>query len=84
MEYGFPEETVSELRRRGHQLSFEAPESAFGFGGAQLIHAIDGGYVAGSRPPQGRLRGRVLIAPIRVSAHCRRGGRLRGHDRFFC
>jgi len=48
MEYGFPEETVSELRRRGHQLSFEAPESAFGFGGAQLIHAIDGGYVAGS------------------------------------
>jgi gamma-glutamyltranspeptidase/glutathione hydrolase len=49
MEHGFPADTVAELERRGHRLSFAAPESAFGFGGAQLIHRLpDGGYVAGS------------------------------------
>jgi gamma-glutamyltranspeptidase/glutathione hydrolase len=28
----------------------EPPDSAFGFGGAQLVRKIDGGYAAGSDP----------------------------------
>jgi gamma-glutamyltranspeptidase/glutathione hydrolase len=34
----------------GHKISVEPPDSAFAFGGAQLIHRIPGGYVAGSDP----------------------------------
>lgn len=46
-----PPKTLEALRAMGHQLSLEAPENAFGFGGAQLIHRLPGrGYVAGSDP----------------------------------
>jgi gamma-glutamyltranspeptidase/glutathione hydrolase len=41
---------LAELEKRGHQLIHESPEEAFGFGGAQLVHRIPGGYVAGSDP----------------------------------
>jgi gamma-glutamyltranspeptidase/glutathione hydrolase len=35
----------------GHRISVEPPDSAFGFGGAQLIARLDGGgYAAGSDP----------------------------------
>ncbi|MCV6585275.1 MAG: gamma-glutamyltransferase family protein [Marinibacterium sp.] len=43
--------TLDRLRAMGHELSLEAPDNAFGFGGAQLIHRLpDRGYVAGSDP----------------------------------
>ncbi len=32
----------------GHEITLEAPDSAFGFGGAQLIRHTPAGYVAGS------------------------------------
>jgi gamma-glutamyltranspeptidase / glutathione hydrolase len=38
------------LSERGHAITCEAPEEAFGFGGAQLVRRIDGGYAAGSDP----------------------------------
>ena len=42
---------LSALEAMGHSLSLEAPDNAFGFGGAQLVHRLDaGGYVAGSDP----------------------------------
>lgn len=44
-------ETVLDiLKLRNHDLEREAPDSSFGFGGAQVIQRIDGGYVAGSDP----------------------------------
>ncbi len=46
-----PLETREALAAMGHQLSIEEPDSAFGFGGAQLIHRLPGGgYAAGSDP----------------------------------
>ena len=46
-----PTATLDALREMGHQISLEAPDNAFGFGGAQLIHRLPGrGYVAGSDP----------------------------------
>lgn len=36
----------------GHVLSFEEPDTAFGFGGAQLIHRLDGGGYAGGSDPR--------------------------------
>lgn len=46
-----PAETLAALRGLGHDLSLEAPDNAFGFGGAQLIARLPGrGYVAGSDP----------------------------------
>jgi gamma-glutamyltranspeptidase/glutathione hydrolase len=39
---------IQALEAKGHEISLEEPEAAFGFGGAQLIHKIEGGYVAGS------------------------------------
>lgn len=46
-----PEATIAVLRDRGHQIALEAPDNAFGFGGAQLIHRLDGrGYAGGSDP----------------------------------
>lgn len=39
------------LRGLGHRIEVEAPDNAFGFGGAQLVQRLpDGGYVAGSDP----------------------------------
>ncbi len=39
------------LHSLGHKVQVEAPDNAFGFGGAQLVHRLpDGGYAAGSDP----------------------------------
>jgi gamma-glutamyltranspeptidase/glutathione hydrolase len=44
-----PETTRAALADMGHELSVEPPDSAFGFGGAQLIARLDdGSYAAGS------------------------------------
>ncbi|MFN3662264.1 gamma-glutamyltransferase family protein [Yoonia sp.] len=41
--------TRAELVEMGHEISVETPDSAFGFGGAQLIERFEtGGYAAGS------------------------------------
>lgn len=49
VEWQMPEATVAELTALGHEVNREAPDEAFGFGGAQLIHKLPGGgYVAGS------------------------------------
>ncbi|MDH5529461.1 MAG: gamma-glutamyltransferase family protein [Paracoccaceae bacterium] len=46
-----PADTLETLARLGHQLALEEPDTAFGFGGAQLIHRLpDGGYAGGSDP----------------------------------
>ena len=46
-----PEATRALLADMGHVISVEQPDSAFGFGGAQLIEKLDaGGYAAGSDP----------------------------------
>jgi gamma-glutamyltranspeptidase/glutathione hydrolase len=50
-ETALPFETREYLAEMGHDIVVEPPESAFGFGGAQLVHRLDsGGYVAGSDP----------------------------------
>ena len=46
-----PEATRKRLSELGHEITVEPPDSAFGFGGAQLIERLDaGGYGAGSDP----------------------------------
>lgn len=46
-----PEATLEALRTMGHQITLEAPDNAFGFGGAQLIWRLENGaYAAGSDP----------------------------------
>jgi gamma-glutamyltranspeptidase/glutathione hydrolase len=46
-----PDATIETLRNMGHEITLEAPDNAFGFGGAQLIHRLpERGYVAGSDP----------------------------------
>ncbi len=47
----WPSSTLEALSSMGHDLKLEAPDAAFGFGGAQLIHRLpNGGYAAGSEP----------------------------------
>ncbi|MEO0781049.1 MAG: gamma-glutamyltransferase family protein [Pseudomonadota bacterium] len=42
---------LNALREKGHDIALEAPDTAFGFGGAQLIHRLpERGYIAGSDP----------------------------------
>lgn len=44
-------DTLDVLRDLGHELLMEEPDTAFGFGGAQLVHRLeDGGYAGGSDP----------------------------------
>ena len=44
-------DTLEALSAMGHQIDADAPEAAFAFGGAQLIHRLpDGGYAGGSDP----------------------------------
>lgn len=50
MEPAFGEQVLGGLVALGHEIIRESPETAFGFGGAQLVHRIEGGYVAGSDP----------------------------------
>ena len=48
VETGFKPDVLAELTARGHVLTETAPEHSFSFGGAQLIHRLGHGYVAGS------------------------------------
>ena len=41
-------DVVQKLGALGHRIALESPDSSFGFGGAQLVHRIAGGYVGGS------------------------------------
>jgi gamma-glutamyltranspeptidase / glutathione hydrolase len=51
VEATMPEETVLALSERGHEITLEAVDSNFAFGGAQLIlKGAEGSYVAGSDP----------------------------------
>ena len=50
-ETSLPEATLIALRNMGHLITLEAPDNAFGFGGAQLIWRLESGaYAAGSDP----------------------------------
>lgn len=42
--------TLEALAAMGHAIEVEAPDASFGFGGAQLIRRMPGGYAAGSDP----------------------------------
>jgi len=42
--------TIAALQARGHEVTVEAPEAVFAFGGAQLILRTEAGYIAGSDP----------------------------------
>lgn len=48
VEAGMPRDIVGGLADLGHRIASDPPEAAFGFGGAQLVHRIEGGYAAGS------------------------------------
>ncbi|MBV0893439.1 gamma-glutamyltransferase family protein [Paracoccus sp. Z118] len=50
LENTMDEDTVSSLAALGHRIGREPHDATFGFGGAQLVQRIDGGYVAGSDP----------------------------------
>ena len=44
-----PKKTRQALADMGHDITLEAPDNAFGFGGAQLIYRLDNGaYLGGS------------------------------------
>jgi gamma-glutamyltranspeptidase/glutathione hydrolase len=45
-------ETLAALAAMGHQIDADAPEAAFAFGGAQLIHRLPGGGYAGGSDPR--------------------------------
>ncbi|NNE89934.1 MAG: gamma-glutamyltransferase family protein [Silicimonas sp.] len=50
-ETSLPAPTLEALRNMGHEITSEAPDNAFGFGGAQLIERLDNGtYLGGSDP----------------------------------
>lgn len=48
VEWEMPEPTVAALSALGHEVVRETPDSAFGFGGAQLIWRDGDTYIAGS------------------------------------
>jgi gamma-glutamyltranspeptidase/glutathione hydrolase len=48
IEDSLPNEVIERLESLGHKVTREEPDVSFGFGGAQLIHRIEGGYIAGS------------------------------------
>jgi gamma-glutamyltranspeptidase/glutathione hydrolase len=46
-----PVDLLDGLKALGHAIQIEAPDNAFGFGGAQLVQRnAAGGYAAGSDP----------------------------------
>ncbi|HFQ15514.1 MAG TPA: gamma-glutamyltransferase family protein [Rhodobacteraceae bacterium] len=47
-----PADTLETLAGLGHALVMEEPDTAFGFGGAQLIHRLPGGGYAGGSDPR--------------------------------
>ncbi|HEY4200809.1 MAG TPA: gamma-glutamyltransferase family protein [Devosiaceae bacterium] len=48
VEWSMPDAIVAGLTALGHQVTRETQDGVFGFGGAQLIHRLGDGYVAGS------------------------------------
>jgi gamma-glutamyltranspeptidase/glutathione hydrolase len=48
VETGFAPNTLAELAARGHRLIEVDPQTSPLFGGAQLIHRLDDGYLAAS------------------------------------
>ncbi|SEK77252.1 gamma-glutamyltransferase 2. Threonine peptidase. MEROPS family T03 [Roseovarius nanhaiticus] len=48
VEDGMPDATVAALQAMGHDVARGGTAAEFGFGGAQLIRRVEGGYVAGS------------------------------------
>ena len=50
VEAAFEASTLADLEACGHRLALETPDASFGFGGAQLVARVEGGYVAGSDP----------------------------------
>ncbi len=52
METAWPADTLEALRDMGHQLTLEAPDNAFGFGGAQLIRRLGPRGCAGGSDPR--------------------------------
>ena len=51
-ESDMPAKTLDALAALGHRIDVEAPDSAFGFGGAQLVHRLEGGGYAGGSDPR--------------------------------
>lgn len=50
VEPGMGAATIEALRARGHEVTVEAPDNVFGFGGAQIVLRQGDRYVAGSDP----------------------------------
>ena len=48
VEVGFPADTLDELAARGHRLTVHDPQTSPLFGGAQLVHRLDDGYLTAS------------------------------------
>ena len=48
MENAFSANVVAALEERGHTIVREPHDTVFSFGGAQLVHVLHDGYVAGS------------------------------------
>ncbi len=51
-ETSMPQDALDTLATMGHAITLETPDSAFGFGGAQLIHRLDSGVYAGGSDPR--------------------------------
>ena len=51
-ETSMPKDALDTLSALGHEITLETPDSAFGFGGAQLIHRLDSGVYAGGSDPR--------------------------------
>lgn len=48
IEWGMDANTVAGLQALGHSITRESPDASFAFGGAQLIHRLEAGYIGGS------------------------------------
>lgn len=48
LEWSMPDTVAEKLAALGHEITREAPDNSFGFGGAQAICRVEGGYVGGS------------------------------------
>jgi len=51
-ETSMPRDALDALAALGHAITLETPDSAFGFGGAQLIRRLDSGVYAGGSDPR--------------------------------
>jgi len=52
VEETMPDNIVQVLRSMGHDITVEKPDLAMGFGGAQLVHRLEGGGYAGGSDPR--------------------------------